>query len=150
MKKVSLNKLDTKNTTHVIESTQHVPKENDELDYVDNLNSQIFPNDSIISIDSIEVKIATETLSEKKESKPKTVVLGMGKTLRLLALDHYGHREFWIYIYLENRDKINNPNNVPVGIELVIPSKQKYDINANNPNSIKKAIEKGNEELSRL
>lgn len=145
-----MNKLDTKNTTHVIESTQHAPKENDELDYVDNLSSQIFPNDSIISIDSIEVKIATETLSEKKESKPKTVVLGMGKTLRLLALDHYGHREFWIYIYLENRDKINNPNNVPVGIELVIPSKQKYDINANNPNSIKKAIEKGNEELSRL
>lgn len=145
-----MNKLDTKNTTHVIESIQHVPKENDELDYVDNLSSQIFPNDSIISIDSIEVKIATETLSEKKESKPKTVVLGMGKTLRLLALDHYGHREFWIYIYLENRDKINNPNNVPVGIELVIPSKQKYDINANNPNSIKKAIEKGNEELSRL
>lgn len=145
-----MNKLDTKNTTHVIESTQHAPKENDELDYVDNLSSQIFPNDSIISIDSIEVKIATETLSEKKESKPKTVVLGMGQTLRLLALDHYGHREFWIYIYLENRDKINNPNNVPVGIELVIPSKQKYDINANNPNSIKKAIEKGNEELSRL
>lgn len=145
-----MNKLDTKNTTHGIESTQHAPKENDELDYVDNLSSQIFPNDSIISIDSIEVKIATETLSEKKESKPKTVVLGMGKTLRLLALDHYGHREFWIYIYLENRDKINNPNNVPVGIELVIPSKQKYDINANNPNSIKKAIEKGNEELSRL
>lgn len=145
-----MNKLDTKNTTHVIESTQHAPKENDELEYVDNLSSQIFPNDSIISIDSIEVKIATETLSEKKESKPKTVVLGMGKTLRLLALDHYGHREFWIYIYLENRDKINNPNNVPVGIELVIPSKQKYDINANNHNSIKKAIEKGNEELSRL
>lgn len=73
----------------------------------------------------------------------KKVRLEQGKTLRLLALDLFGSREFWVYIYLENQDQIPNPNQVPTGLELVIPHKEKYDIDVNNPSSISKAKEMG-------
>lgn len=103
----------------------------------------------------------TSNLHDKPEQQPKpkvdnpivrqeTATLQMGKTLRLLSLDKYGHREFWIYIYLENKDKISDPNNVPVGTRLKIPAKEKYGINANNPNSVRKAIDRATKELNRL
>ena len=60
---------------------------------------------------------------------PKKVVLEEGKTLRLLAEEVYGNREFWIYIFLENQHQIENPNVVPYGLELLIPHESKYGIN---------------------
>lgn len=62
-----------------------------------------------------------------------------GKTLRLISLKHYGHRSFWPYIYEENRDVIKNPNNVPIGTELIIPAPEKYGIDAKNKESVEKA-----------
>lgn len=52
---------------------------------------------------------------------------------------YYGHYAFWIYIYIENKNVIKNPDNIPVGIVLKIPSPEKYGIDKNNPESIKKA-----------
>lgn len=51
----------------------------------------------------------------------------------------YGHYVFWIYIYLENKDVIKNPDNLPIGAMLRIPSPEKYGIDKTNPNSIKQA-----------
>lgn len=36
----------------------------------------------------------------------ETIKMEAGKTLRLIALDKYGSREFWVYIYLKNKEKI--------------------------------------------
>lgn len=92
----------------------------------------------------VEMKPEPETIK-----KPEVVTLTMGKTLRLIALEKYGHREFWVYIYLENKSKIANPNNVPVGVKLTIPLKDKYSINASDPSSIRKAVAIGNEVMSK-
>ena len=79
--------------------------------------------------------------------KPEKVVLQSGKTLRLLAEDKFGNREFWIYIYLKNKDKIKNPNFVAVGTELVIPDISEYDMDASNSQSVAKAKALGDKEL---
>ena len=51
----------------------------------------------------------------------------------------YGHYAFWVYIYLDNKDIITDPDNLPVGAELRIPAPEKYGIDKNNPESIKRA-----------
>lgn len=71
--------------------------------------------------------------------KLEKIILPEGKTLRLLAEDLFGDREFWVYIYLENRDRISNPNKVPSGIELVLPDTSVYSIDATAPQSVVKA-----------
>jgi hypothetical protein len=65
----------------------------------------------------------------------------------LLALDLWGNREFWVYIYLTNKDKIPNPNKVPSGTILVLPDISVYSINAADPHSVAKAKSLGNELL---
>ena len=56
-----------------------------------------------------------------------------------ISRKYYGHYAFWIYIYIENKDKIEDPDNLPVGIVLVIPSPEKYGIDKNDEGSIHKA-----------
>lgn len=82
--------------------------------------------------------------------EPKMVVLSEGMTLRLLALDLWGSREFWVYIYLENKDVIPDPNRVLSGTKLIVPQESAYPINAADPNSVAKAKSLGNELLSRF
>jgi len=76
------------------------------------------------------------TSAGKTEGK---VILKQGQTLRLLALEHLGNREFWVYIYLENKHNIPNPNLVPIGTELIIPDPLHYSLNASDPHSVEKA-----------
>jgi|GEM_PF-1950122 Outer membrane protein and related peptidoglycan-associated (lipo)proteins len=68
-----------------------------------------------------------------------TEVMQPGSRLTLLALKYYGDKIFWVYIYEYNKKKIRNPNSVPVGTVLDIPSKEKYGIDSSNPESIAKA-----------
>lgn len=62
-----------------------------------------------------------------------------GHTLRNIALKYYGNKSFWVYIYEENKDKIKNVNNVPLGTKLTIPAPVKYGINPQDEASVKKA-----------
>ncbi|MDE6653805.1 MAG: hypothetical protein K2K37_05390, partial [Muribaculaceae bacterium] len=50
------------------------------------------------------------------------------RNLNTLALKHYGNKVYWVYIFLDNQDKIKNPNNVIVGTKLRIPPKEQYDV----------------------
>lgn len=90
---------------------------------------------------------ADSTIVEPEEKpvttspKPRTATIEYGTTLRSLGLKHYGRKSFWVYIYMENKDKIKNPNSVPVGTELILPPASKYGIDANDPKSVEKAKE---------
>ena len=64
-----------------------------------------------------------------------------GDRLTVFALKKYGHKAFWVYIYQENKSKIKDPNNLPVGITIVLPPAKKYEINPRDTNSINKALE---------
>ena len=85
-------------------------------------------------------KPATTTAAAKNVER---ITLAQGQTLRLLALDLFGSREFWVYIYLENRNSIRNPDVVPAGTQLVIPDPVHYHINASDPQSVDSARELG-------
>ena len=66
------------------------------------------------------------------EVKPVIETIRSGVFLTTLARKYFGHKAFWVYIYEENKDVIKNPNQVPIGTRLTIPSASKYDIDANN------------------
>ena len=69
--------------------------------------------------------------------------------MRLIALERFGHREFWIYIYLKNKNRIKNPNLIPIGIQLILPDKQEFDMDATNQNHILKTKRLGDKELKK-
>ncbi|MBP5561067.1 MAG: HU family DNA-binding protein [Muribaculaceae bacterium] len=77
--------------------------------------------------------VMTDTVTDKKEDWPVNI-----------AKRHYGHEVFWVYIYLENKDKLNDYMKVPTGTVLVIPPAEKYGIDASDPASIKKAQDEAN------
>ena len=58
-----------------------------------------------------------------------------------MSRKHYGRYEFWVYIYEENKDKIANPNSVSPGLVVVIPPSEKYGIDKNDEESVRKAKE---------
>ncbi|MDR2955160.1 MAG: HU family DNA-binding protein [Prevotella sp.] len=81
-----------------------------------------------------------EASTQADPNKPLAIeTLQAGQTMRLISLKHYGHRSFWPYIYEENKDKIKNPNSIPIGTKLIIPSPAKYGIDPKDKASIDKA-----------
>lgn len=44
-----------------------------------------------------------------------------GYSLAQLARDHFGVTQYWVFIYEANADKIANPNELPVGLHVMIP-----------------------------
>ena len=77
----------------------------------------------------------------------KTAKMSPGRTLRLIALDKLGDREFWIYIYMINKEKIENPNVIPIGLVLELPHHNEYPMDATNMEDIAKAKKLGDETL---
>ena len=77
-------------------------------------------------------------------SRNSTVVMDTVKAnyfLTKMSRKYYGRYEFWVYIYEENKSLIKNPNSVSPGLVVVIPPAEKYGIDKNNPESVKKAKE---------
>lgn len=77
-----------------------------------------------------------------KSVTPVTEEIKAGVFMTRMALKHYGNKVFWVYIYEENKDRIKNPNKIPIGTRLVIPDRSKYGIDADNPASVEKATQK--------
>lgn len=69
----------------------------------------------------------------------KKVVIQRGDRLTNIALAHYGHKLFWVYIYQHNKSLIDDPNNVPIGTELILPPPQQYGIDAKSRASLEAA-----------
>ena len=59
--------------------------------------------------------------------------------LTTLADKYYDSPWFWVYIYEENKAIIDDPNNIRPGTEVVIPPAEKYGIDANDEECVKKA-----------
>jgi nucleoid DNA-binding protein len=145
------NGPDNNSTTAVVEDKQGIKPD-----------ANIIPADSLSGTqvqDSIPVSTNPESPVHGKDNLPAqpkvsttptpnvntplaTVTIESGSTLRNIALKYYGHKSFCVYIYEENKDKIKNINNIPLGTKLVIPAPAKYGINAQDRSSIEKAKEK--------
>ncbi|SKB51476.1 HU family DNA-binding protein [Macellibacteroides fermentans] len=110
------------------------------------------PTDSVFdesdSIRSNETDSVPEVVSEPQgtmqteQVKTKymdTVVIQTGDRLTLISLKYYGHKIFWVYLYLANKESIPNPNSVAIGTQIHIPVPETYNIDANDEQSIRKA-----------
>lgn len=83
--------------------------------------------------DSVVVAPASEVVEEVY------ITIKKGDRLADYAREHYGNKKFWIYIYLANKDKISNPDNVPIGTTLRVPRPEEYDIDAQSPEALARA-----------
>ncbi|MDO5523741.1 MAG: HU family DNA-binding protein [Bacteroidia bacterium] len=99
--------------------------------------------------ESIPVTQSVTTRSQPTTAR-KTATLNAGENLRDLAFRTLGHREFWVYIYLKNESRINDPNVVPAGSELILPTQSDYKMNPKDPYSIADARDLGYEVLRKL
>ncbi len=93
----------------------------------------------------------TQSVVETAKPEPKIVkdTVRSGYLIINMAKKYYGSKDFWVYIYEENKAKIGNPNRLQPGVELVIPPAEKYGIDANNPESVSKAKRKATEILKK-
>lgn len=88
-------------------------------------------------------------LPKEIDQKPIKETITEGVFLTKLALKHFGNKAFWVYIYLENKNDIPNPNAIPVGTELIIPAASKYGIDASDSASVAKAKALADQMLNR-
>ena len=79
---------------------------------------------------------AQPTSSEETE----VVRIQAGDRLTRFSLRKYGHKAFWVYIYEENRSRIKDPDNIPIGTTITLPQASKYKIDARDTNSVNKAL----------
>ena len=90
--------------------------------------SSVAPSEAVVS-----------TASSQAETIER-VRLRPGDRLSRLALKKYGNKAFWVYIYEENRAQLKDPDNIPVGAVITLPAASKYQINADDTNSINRAL----------
>lgn len=62
-----------------------------------------------------------------------------GSRLTLISLAYYGSKIFWVYLYDYNKATIKDPNNIPVGTEILVPAPSLYGIDKHSRASIDKA-----------
>ncbi len=69
-------------------------------------------------IDSLQLLFDTPRVYNEFLANEKVIP---GSRLTRIAERHYGVKLFWVFIYEANKNKIPDPENVPVGVELRIP-----------------------------
>lgn len=62
----------------------------------------------------------------------KEITVKDGDRLVMYALESYGSKDFWVYIYEANRDKLKSPGILPTGVKIKVP---KMDSRLVDPNS---------------
>lgn len=63
-----------------------------------------------------------------------------GSRLTRIAERHYGVKEFWVYIFEANRDLLNSPDDIAIGMELKIPKLNPKLADADNPRCMEYAL----------
>lgn len=70
-----------------------------------------------------------------------------GSRLTLIALEYYGSKVFWVYLYEYNKAIIKDPNNVAIGTVIEVPAPEVYGINVHDRASVEKAAARQTEIL---
>ena len=84
----------------------------------------------------------TATNENKEKVIPSHVRMTAGSSLTQIAMEYYGDKVFWVYIYEYNKSRIKNYDNIPVGTEIRLPLPKTYGINAKSKSSVDKAKQK--------
>ena len=106
-----------------------------EAENTDSIGEQFAKVDTVANAPIVQQE--TVPMAEEKDSLPKPeLTKEWPKTFKVTSTAYlsnvsrkfYGHYAFWVYIYIENKSVIANPDNLPIGVVLNIPDPQKYDI----------------------
>ena len=89
-------------------------------------NETVAQADSIAAPKPAAAPVVTDTLRD-------------GNRLFDMAQRHYGDQAFWVYIALENQQQFPDYHKIPKGSAVVIPQAEKYGINSDSKQSLKKA-----------
>lgn len=89
-------------------------------------------------IDYMKAKHPDVSLETKGTKKVK---VAKGQRLTTIALDNYGDKNYWVYIYLYNHKIIKNPNSVNVGMKLLVPKLDRSLVDGSNPVTMEMASE---------
>lgn len=130
------------NLSSLIEQNSDIDTESDNISKNNADISVVNPIDSIGDVKAEDVikSEVVDSISVVENVTPKEPIvetITRGKFLTTIANKYYGDKVFWVYIYREN--KIWNPKDLQPGDKVVVPDASKYDIDASNPESIKKA-----------
>ncbi len=87
--------------------------------------------------------VAAKPIETRQSSVTDTI--GRNRFLTTMSRKYYGRYEFWVYIYEENASHLGHPDRIAPGTVVSIPAADKYDINPNDPQSLKKAAIKAEE-----
>ena len=125
-----LDWLNSKPKKKEVPVTIVIPKDTSAIDEVE--EEEIVPVDSLqLLFDNPRIYseiIATETIRS-------------GNRLTIMAKKYYGLKDFWVYIYEANREKINDPDKIPTGTIINIPKLDPRLIDKNNQRCVNKAKE---------
>ena len=88
-------------------------------------------------------------IAETVPATPKVITdtIRRGYLIHDIAKRFFGNKDYWVYIYEENKAGISNPNNMQPGQVLVVPSAEKYGIVPGDAESLRKARNKAAEIL---
>ncbi|MDR2915967.1 MAG: HU family DNA-binding protein [Tannerella sp.] len=87
-------------------------------------------------------KNTSSSTTSSAKTLPARVRMSAGSSLTQIAMEYYGDKIFWVYIYEHNKSRIKNFDNIPVGTELQLPSPKTYGIDAKSKTSVQKARQK--------
>ncbi|MDR2854441.1 MAG: HU family DNA-binding protein [Prevotellaceae bacterium] len=120
---------------------------NDNTDLV--LTDSVLHEQNLIAIagDSLALaadSLLTDTVTDQNTNVDVAPVLisvsiSSGETLVTLAKKHYGHKDFWVYIYEANKDAVANPDKLPAGTIIKVPQLPAEMIDLSNPQTLEKA-----------
>lgn len=99
---------------------------------------EVFPADSLASVDEPHPDVATEP-----SDKVVYDTISHIRYLTTMAKAHYGNYNLWPYIYEENSSFLGHPDRIRPGTRVVIPDLKKYGVDPANQEDIKKAKAKG-------
>lgn len=113
-------------------------------------SSEFMGEPAPVTLDTLVVKEPTPVPEVKPAPVPVTSPVGQkdilakvkieqGNRLTLISLEYYGSKVFWVYLYQHNKKRISNPNNVPIGTVIEVPTPETYDIDVHNKASVAKA-----------
>ena len=74
---------------------------------------------------------------------PRMVSLSDGERLTLIAEREYGDKTFWCYIFDVNAYRLSDPECVPKDVPLYLPDPSYFNIDADDPASVRKARNHG-------
>lgn len=125
-----------------------IPEETDSVKVASSVEETTETEAAIAPTATVQEPVKADPVSAAK-SAVVTDTVRRGYLLVNMAKKYFGSKDYWGYIYEENKAKIPNPNNVPAGLVVIIPPAEKYGIVPGDAESQRKAQAKVTEILKK-